>query len=79
MAWTCGAWRGIAAPKGTPKEIVEVLEKAVAKVVKSAEFIEFMENRGFGISYLNAADFAKAMAQADRDNGEIMRAAGIIK
>ena len=79
IAWICGGWRGIAAPKGTPKEIVEVLEKAVTKVVKSAEFIEFMGNRGFGIYYLNAADFAKAMAQADKDNGEIMKAAGIVK
>ena len=77
--WTCGAWRGIAAPKGTPKEIVEVLEKAVTSVVKSAEFIKFMENRGFGIYYLNAVDFAKAIAQADKDNGEVMKAAGIVK
>ncbi|MBT5871849.1 MAG: tripartite tricarboxylate transporter substrate binding protein [Candidatus Latescibacteria bacterium] len=79
MDWTCGSWRGIAAPKGTPKEIVEILEKAVTKVVKSAEFIAFMENRGFGISFLNAADFAKAMAKADKENGEIMKAAGIVK
>ena len=79
MAWTCGAWRGIAAPKGTPKEIVDILEKAVAKVVESAEFIEFMDNRGFGINYLNAADFAKALAQADKENGETMKAAGIVK
>jgi len=79
MPWTCGSWRGIAAPKGTPREIIEVLERAVTKVVKSDEFIEFMENRGFGIRFLSAADFAKAMAQADRDNGEIMKAAGIVK
>jgi len=77
--WTCGAWRGIAAPKGTPKEIVAVLEKAIAKVVKSDEFVKFMKNRGFGIYYLNTADFAKALAQADKDNGEIMKAAGIAK
>lgn len=77
--WTCGAWRGIAAPKGTPKEIVAVLEKAVEKVVKSEDFIKFMKNRGFGIYYLNTADFAKALAQADKDNGEIMKAAGIAK
>jgi tripartite-type tricarboxylate transporter receptor subunit TctC len=77
--WTCGAWRGIAAPKGTPKEIVEVLEKAIAKVVNSDEFVKFMKNRGFGIYYLNTADFAKALAQADKDNGEIMKAAGIAK
>ncbi|UCD82739.1 MAG: tripartite tricarboxylate transporter substrate binding protein [Desulfobacterales bacterium] len=77
--WTCGAWRGIAAPKGTPDEIVAVLENAIAKVVKSDEFIKFMKNRGFGIYWLNAADFAKALAQADEDNGKIMKAAGIVK
>jgi tripartite-type tricarboxylate transporter receptor subunit TctC len=77
--WTCGAWRGIAAPRGTPKEIVAVLEKAIAKVVKSDEFVKFMKNRGFGIYYLNTADFAKTLAQADKDNGEIMKAAGIVK
>lgn len=78
-AWTCGAWRGIAAPKGTPKEVLEVLEKAVTKVVRSAEFTEFMENRGFGIYYLDAAGFAQALARADSENGEIMKAAGIVK
>jgi len=77
--WTCGAWRGIAAPLGTPPEIVDVLEKAVAKVVKSDEFIKFMQNRGFGIYWLNSADFAKAIAKADADNGKIMKAAGIVK
>ena len=77
--WTCGAWRGIAAPKGTPKGIVAVLEKAIAKVVKSDDFVKFMKNRGFGIYYLNTADFAKALAQADKDNGAIMKAAGIAK
>jgi len=77
--WTCGAWRGIAAPKGTPPEIVAVLEKAIAKVVKSDDFIKFMKNRGFGIYWLNSADFAKALAQADEDNGKIMKAAGIVK
>jgi len=77
--WTCGAWRGIAAPKGTPAEIVAVLEKAIEKVVKSDEFIKFMKNRGFGIYWLNSADFAKAIAKADEDNGKIMKAAGIVK
>lgn len=77
--WTCGAWRGIAAPAGTPPEIVAVLEKAIETVVKSEDFIKFMKNRGYGIYYLNSADFAKALSQADKDNGEIMKAAGIAK
>ena len=77
--WSCGAWRGIAAPAGTPAEIVAVLEEAIGKVVKSDEFIKFMKNRGFGIYWLPSAEFAKVLAQADKDNGEIMKEAGIAK
>jgi len=58
---------------------VAVLEKAIEKVVKSDEFIKFMQNRGFGIYWLNSADFAKALVKADADNGKIMKAAGIVK
>ena len=45
----------------------------------SNEFMDFMKNRGYGIYWLNSADFAKTLAQADKDNGEIMKAAGIAK
>ena len=48
-------------------------------VVKSEDFIKFMKNRGYGIYYQNSADFAKTLTQADKDNGEIMKAAGIAK
>jgi len=77
--WTCGAWRGIAAPKGTAPEIVAVLEKAIEKVVKSDDFIKFMKNRGYGIFWMNSGDFAQYLTRADKDNGEIMKAAGIVK
>jgi len=77
--WTTAAWRGIAAPKGTPKEITDILEKAIAKVHKSPDFIKFMNNRGYGMIWKNSKDFAAMLEKADKDNGEVMRAAGIIK
>jgi tripartite-type tricarboxylate transporter receptor subunit TctC len=77
--WTCGAWRGVVAPKGTPPDIVALLEKTLAKVVKSADFIKFMQNRGYGISWLGSEAFAKKIAESDRDNGQIMKAAGIVR
>ncbi len=77
--WACGSWRGIAAPKGTPQDIIDVLEPAMKKVVESPEFTEFMNNRGYGIYWLNSADFAKALEQADKDNGDVMKAAGLAK
>jgi tripartite-type tricarboxylate transporter receptor subunit TctC len=77
--WSAAAWRGIAAPKGTPPEIVSVLENAIAKVHKSDEFIKFMKNRGYGMIWKGSAEFAKFLEKADRDNGEVMKAAGVIK
>lgn len=77
--WSAAAWRGIAAPKGTPPEIVAVLEKAIAKVHKSDEFIKFMKNRGYGMIWKNSAEFAKFLEKADKDNGEVMKAAGVRK
>ena len=77
--WSCGAWRGIAAPKGTPSQIVAVLERALKKVNKSKDFIKFMKNRGYGLYWLDSKPFAKALAEADSANGEIMKAAGIVK
>lgn len=35
---TIGMWRLVAAPKGTPKEVLKVLEDAYAKAMKSPEF-----------------------------------------
>lgn len=77
--WSCAAWRGIAAPKGTPKEITDVLEKAIAKVHKSDDFIKFMKNRGYGIKWMDSAAFSSFLTDADMNNGDVMRAAGIIK
>jgi tripartite-type tricarboxylate transporter receptor subunit TctC len=77
--WTCSAWRGVAGPKGLPSEIVTILAEAVAKVHKSKEFLDFMKNRGYGVRWLDAAAFAEFLAKADKEHGEVMRAAGIVK
>lgn len=77
--WVCGTWRAIAAPKGTPENILATLEKAVGKVVKSKEYVDFMNNRGYGLKYMNRAEFKNMLVKADRDNGDILKAAKIAK
>ena len=77
--WSCAAWRGIAAPKGTSPEIAAILEKAIAKVHKSPDFIKFMKNRGYGMVWKDSKTFMAFLEKADKDNGEVMKAAGIIK
>jgi tripartite-type tricarboxylate transporter receptor subunit TctC len=79
MKYVEGAWRGITVPKGTPAEVVAVLEKSVEKAHKSAQFREFMAKNGYGLLWRPAADFDQFLASEDKSKGELMKAAGITK
>lgn len=77
--WTMAAWRGIAAPKGLPKDVADKLTAVVKKVYDSKEYQDFMAQRGFGIIWAGPEDYAKFMAKSDSDMGTIMKAVGIAK
>ena len=53
---------GIAAPKGTPKEIVAFLEDAFKKTIEDPDFRASATKLGLIVSYLNGADFKKVTA-----------------
>lgn len=44
-----GAWQGIVAPKGTPNEIIEMLNSAVNDILQSDDFKELAQTQGFQI------------------------------
>lgn len=75
--WVMGAWRGIALPKDTETHIVAAYEQAMADVVQADEFVEFMQNNGFGIMWRNAQDFAAFMAEQDELMGALMKDLGL--
>ncbi len=77
--WSIGTWRGITLPKGTSPEIVAMYEKALAKIVKSKEFVDFMHGGPFGIFYKGSADFSKFLAEKDGLMGVLMREVGTTK
>jgi len=77
--FSMGAWRGITVPKGTPAEVVAVLERSIEKAVASQEFKDFMRKNGFGIWYKPSAEFDKFMAEEDEVKGKLMKEAGIAK
>ena len=77
--WTMGAWRGITVPKGTPTEIVSILEKSVEKAVASDQFKKLMKDNGYGILWKPAAEFDKFMVSEDESKGILMKEAGITK
>jgi tripartite-type tricarboxylate transporter receptor subunit TctC len=79
LNWSEGAWRGITVPKGTPSEIVAVLEKSLEKAVKNPQFKEFMDKNGYGIWWKPSAEFDKFLAEQDAVKGKIMKEAGLIK
>ncbi|MDR2613791.1 MAG: tripartite tricarboxylate transporter substrate binding protein [Candidatus Accumulibacter sp.] len=52
-------WGGFAAPKGTPKPVVDKLAAALEKAASSQEFKDFITSRGMIVRYRNAGDFGK--------------------
>jgi tripartite-type tricarboxylate transporter receptor subunit TctC len=79
LDWTLGAWRGFVGPKGLPQEVVDKLVPAFKKVVQDKEFVEFMNNRGFGIVYKPPAEFVSFMEASDANLGKVMKEVGIAK
>jgi tripartite-type tricarboxylate transporter receptor subunit TctC len=79
LDYSTGAWRGIAGPPGLPPEVVSVMEPALKRVFDSAEYKEFLNNRGFGLIYADAAGFARHLAASDASLGDAMKAAGLAK
>ncbi len=77
--YSVGAWRGFGAPKGIPADVAAAMTVALKKAFDSAEYKEFMNNRGFGLKWADAAGFAKFMADGDEAMAKAMTAAGLKK
>ncbi len=73
------AWRGIAAPRGTPKPVVAVLESAIRRTVESPEFVKSSETLNVRPAFLPAADFGELVAKEDAELASMMRAIGMKK
>jgi tripartite-type tricarboxylate transporter receptor subunit TctC len=73
------AWRGIAAPKGTPKAATSMLESAIRKTVESPEFQKGSENLGVRPAFLGADEFGALIAREDAELAKLMREIGLKK
>jgi len=56
-----GAWRGLAAPKGTPPEVIDYLKVVAEKTAKDPAFIESLQKLNLGYSYADANTFKAQM------------------
>ena len=70
-------WRGFAAPKGTPKEVVEKMTAHVKKAVESREWAEFAASVGTTPQYFDPETFGKFVAEMDKLTREIIASAGL--
>lgn len=77
--WNAGAWRGIAGPKGLPKDVADRLSASLKKIFDGAAYQDFLKARGFGALYAGAAEFGTFMAEKDAESATVMKAVGIAK
>lgn len=75
--WVGVSWRGIAGPAGMPEDAVAALQEAVEKAWNSEAFQNFMNERGFGLMYAPADEFAEFLAGQHERNGSVMGALGL--
>jgi tripartite-type tricarboxylate transporter receptor subunit TctC len=72
-------WRGLAAPKDTPADVVAKLEAAARQAAESEEFKQASEKLGFNPAFLPHDEFGKLVAQDDQQISKLMGDLGLKK
>ncbi len=72
-------WRGLAAPAGTPPEVIEKLQNSAKAAIESDEFQAASEQIGFKSAYLPADQFGNLIAADDAMIGTLMESLGLRK
>ncbi|RZI75015.1 MAG: tripartite tricarboxylate transporter substrate binding protein [Pseudomonas sp.] len=72
-----GTWRGLAAPKGAPGAVIDVLRTAARRVSEDPAFRNGLDKSNLGFAYLDAPEFAQAMQRDHEYFGQLIRKNGI--
>ena len=75
---TCFTFRGISAPKGTPKEIVSLLDTTIKEICESDSFKAYMGKLGAPIHYLNSEDYTALLKKTDESIKHLLELAGLV-
>ena len=75
--YEASAWFGIGAPKNTPAEIVERLNKEINASIADAQFKARLANLGGTVLAGSPADFGKLISDETKKWGKVIRAANI--
>jgi len=75
--YEASAWYGLAAPKGTPAEIVETLNREVNAILAQPDKKKQLADLGASLLPGSARDFGKLIADETEKWGKVIRFAGI--
>jgi tripartite-type tricarboxylate transporter receptor subunit TctC len=70
--FTMGMWRGLAAPKGTPPDVIKKLHEAFKKGMEDPVFTKNAKDMSVELRYLGPEAFGKLMAQDDEFYGKLV-------
>jgi tripartite-type tricarboxylate transporter receptor subunit TctC len=68
-----GQWRGLAAPKGTPPDVIKKLHDAFKKGMEDQIFIKNAKDMVVNLSHLGPEAFGKLMARDDEFYGKLVK------
>jgi tripartite-type tricarboxylate transporter receptor subunit TctC len=74
---TAGSVKGIAAPKGTPKEIISYLDAKLKTVCEDPEFQKIMKDIGQPVMYMPGAEYRVWAKKAYDQFGELVKTLGV--
>ena len=74
---TAGSVKGVAAPKGTPKEVIAYLEKKFKDIAEDAEFNKIMKDIGQPVMYQTAEEYKVWFKQAYDQFGQLLKTLNI--
>jgi tripartite-type tricarboxylate transporter receptor subunit TctC len=70
---TWGSIKGVAAPAGTPKEVVKYIDDNIKKICNDPEFLKLMANLNQPVMYQGSDDFGKFIKQATADYAKLIK------
>jgi tripartite-type tricarboxylate transporter receptor subunit TctC len=75
--YEASAWYGLSAPKGTPADIVETLNRAVNAILAEPDKKKQLADLGASLLPGSVSDFGKLVADETEKWGKVIRFAGI--
>jgi tripartite-type tricarboxylate transporter receptor subunit TctC len=70
---TAGSVKGVAVPKGTPKEIVAALDKRMKQICEDPEFKKIMADIGQSVDYMPADEYRGWLKKAFEQYGTLVK------